>query len=77
MYSTLQEIKEQLFDAPVEVKEAFNNVVGYFSYKNPLDKYFKGGRKTIEVTKEQLRQICVDWVGSLASVGPKSRSSKK
>ena len=26
----LKEIKEQLFDAPVEVKKAFNQVVEYF-----------------------------------------------
>jgi len=30
MYNTLNEIKEQLFDAPVDVKEAFNSIVEYF-----------------------------------------------
>jgi len=30
MYTELQSIKEQLFDAPVEVKKAFNSIVGYF-----------------------------------------------
>lgn len=30
MIQELQSIKEQLFDAPSEVKEAFNTLVGYF-----------------------------------------------
>jgi len=30
MYNTLNEIKEQLFDAPIDVKEAFNSIVRYF-----------------------------------------------
>jgi len=30
MHNILQELKEQLFDAPVEVKEAFNSIVSYF-----------------------------------------------
>jgi len=31
-YDDLQRVKEQLFDAPIEVKEAFNTVVRYFSW---------------------------------------------
>ena len=31
LFDNIKEIKEQLFDAPVEVKKAFNDVVKYFS----------------------------------------------
>ena len=30
-FDNLKEIKEQLFDAPIEVKKAFNQVVEYFA----------------------------------------------
>ena len=30
LFDNIKEIKEQLFDAPVEVKKAFNDVVKYF-----------------------------------------------
>jgi len=33
MYTELNKIKEQLFDAPVEVKQAFNSLVEYFDSK--------------------------------------------
>jgi hypothetical protein len=32
LFDNLGEIKEQLFDAPTEIKHAFNDVVQYFSY---------------------------------------------
>ena len=31
MLKELQSVKEQLFDAPIEVKESFNNLVKYFA----------------------------------------------
>ena len=34
MINQLQSIKEQLFDAPIEVKESFNNIVKYFNSKS-------------------------------------------
>jgi len=36
MIEYLKEIKEELFDAPSEVKEAFNTVVSYFDDKEDL-----------------------------------------
>jgi len=36
LHDSLTEIKEQLFDAPVEVKEAFNSIVGYFDTNSDL-----------------------------------------
>jgi len=34
MLEYLKEIKEELFDAPIEVKEAFNELVNYFDLKS-------------------------------------------
>lgn len=34
MYNILQDIKSQLFDAPIEVKASFNKLVQYFSENN-------------------------------------------
>ena len=38
LFDNIKEIKEQLFDAPVEVKKAFNDVVKYFGTQSE-DKY--------------------------------------
>ena len=39
MKNTLIELKEELFDAPEDVKEAFNIVLNYFSSYNPKRSY--------------------------------------
>ena len=36
MVQKLKELREQLFDAPIEVKESFNNLVNYFENKTEL-----------------------------------------
>jgi len=39
MIEYLKEIKEKLFDAPSEVKEAFNSIVRYFDFNDDYNKY--------------------------------------
>jgi len=66
MYTELNQIKEQLFDAPVEVKQAFNSIVEYFDNQETFWVEYKEGSETKwyqfkAKDKKDAEKILNDW----------------
>jgi len=63
-HDTLQSLKEQLFDAPSEVKSAFNQVVKYFDTGFWLEYIDNGELKYYRInasTEQEARKIVDEW----------------
>ena len=66
MKEELKNIKELLFDAPIEVKKAFNQVVEYFAMpKN----YYVAVRDGKVIRREVDRKALEDWKSSQSKLG--------
>ena len=65
LFDNIKEIKEQLFDAPVEVKKAFNDVVKYFSNDSRLWCIY------------DLKEAKVDKKGTWEDLSEEFKSNKK
>lgn len=68
-FEALTEIKDGLFDAPSDVKEAFNNVTEYFAKKSPEETY-KDWIKALKIGEKALKMLSeIDAVNCILSGG--------
>lgn len=68
-FEALTEIKDELFDAPSDVKEAFNNVTEYFAKKSPEETY-KDWIKALKIGEKALKMLNeIDAVNCILSGG--------
>lgn len=65
MIEELQAIKEQLFDAPSEVKSAFNSIVSYFDNRINFNEINSNIRKSFTISPKSAQEL-VNRLESLA-----------